>query len=208
MPAFKETLRTCVVAGNLNPGIIQPPWLSQHKIVAEETTTWTLEVQMGAPTPVFMDEHLRWECKHDRLVVTSLDGKTNPGEAVAAVFRILIHTPVSAVGNNIVFAIEDDQKRQNLGNALQFDVLNNLKELNLEPGGYSTMITLGVNDALLNLKFDVSGSGVGAVHFNFHRPSAPVITTDPDNPVVRAAMRWHDDERAALNLLESMLENT
>jgi len=199
--------RSCVLAGSLNPGIIQPAWLSAHNVVAQEGLEWDLEIAIGAPTPVFRDQHLRWECLHNRLSVTAIDGVSNPGEAVAATFRILLHTPVSAVGNNLSFILHDEAAKRSLADALGCGVEDRLAKFDLPPSASSSTFKVGANEALLNLKLERSDQGVDMVSFNFHRacPAVIVANDSTETPAVAAASMWAQDEIKAREIMDKLL---
>lgn len=190
----------CVVVGSLNPGIIQPEWLSSQSVIEEEPAEWELELQVGAPTPSFHDAHLRWQCKYDRLVVTSLDG-TDPGSAVARVFELLHHTPLRAVGNNFSFLIHEESERKALAARTESRAVAWLSELGYHASAYATTLQIGVNDARLNLKIEHSDQGAHAVSFNFHR-SAPNSAV-----AVKAARMWADDGALASSLLGKLVQS-
>ena len=198
MKLFEPADRSCVVVGSLNPGIIQPGWLAKHGIASPEAE-WELGLEFGAPTPAFSDDHFHWSCKHNRLVVSSVvDKKSDPGEMVARVLEILSHTPITAIGNNIAYTVTSENLQQLLAPLAEPGIVEELGE---EPSTYSSTITLSRNEAVLNMKFDGSGSSVGAVAFNYHRPCAPGTGSAS---AVASARRWSDDERDSRSFMERL----
>jgi len=96
---------TIVMLGSFNPTIFQPRWLgAQHLIRPEEAESAKIEI-IRAEVAEFSTEWFHLQVLQNRLALSSADpGQYSPlRDLAAAMFAILSHTPVTALGLNRLF---------------------------------------------------------------------------------------------------------
>ncbi|WP_165253526.1 hypothetical protein [Paludisphaera soli] len=110
MPPSLELAQT-VAIGAFNPSVITPDWLSRFKVYQERdlATHFDLmspragfEVEIGAIKT-------KWQVDPQKLIVSSSSRAVDCGAKVAAVLRLLPHTPVYAIGHNFHFRISKQE---------------------------------------------------------------------------------------------------
>ncbi len=199
MHATELVTQSCVVAGSMNPGIIHPEWLRKENILTGEEA-WELEfVELGAPTPAFRDSKLMWQCRYDRMIVTSLKD-ADAGESVALVLEKLSHTPITAVGNNFHFKLSRAEDRTRLFKEMLSQPFESLASRKLPPISSTATFQIGRNDALLNLTLESSKADVHTLVFNYHRPANSAANA------TGAARQWKNDRSDAHEVLSIFLD--
>lgn len=100
--AFRFEKASCVVVGTFNMYILHPQWLAKHKII-EEGTEVGIETNLTQPGFRFRFPKNKaiWSVAPHRLAIESQDPKTDCGETVAKILRVLPETPLFALGNNV-----------------------------------------------------------------------------------------------------------
>lgn len=182
-----------VLRGNFNPYVITPEWLAQQAIWQPKQA----EVGFGALVRGlrFRDDSVEWNVDTDKLVVSSVSEDT--GKLAAKVLRLLIHTPVIAVGNNCTFAgdLQDwgDSPVPMLGN-LGIDCFT----AGLEPEQVRWSGIFKSEKYRIEITVVRSKDGV-AVQFNFHRPTSNATTA------ADAAEEFDNDKKTARTLLKQIL---
>src|SRR5690348_15527594 len=94
-----------VMIGSFNPAIFQPRWLgAQHLIRPEEADTATISI-IQAEVADFSTEWFELQALQNRFQIRSKDARQYAPlrDLAAAIFGILPHTPVQALGMNRTF---------------------------------------------------------------------------------------------------------
>lgn len=97
--------RNTVVRGEFNRAIIVPRWLVAQEILPDGEVEFAVSDAADQPRQ-FRFAGFMWNVAHDRLVIAArpdIDVEADTGSVAAKVLRILIHTPVTAVGHNFLF---------------------------------------------------------------------------------------------------------
>jgi len=92
-----------VIVGRFNPHIITPPWLQKQKICDSSVQVkmemgFDMENRQGIVN--FTIDDVRWHVTDRRLTLSCDSSEGNPAQLAASVLRVLLHTPVSAIGHN------------------------------------------------------------------------------------------------------------
>lgn len=93
-----------VVVGHFNPHIISPEWLLQHKVV-DKVALVKMRVKIADRRAAFNFSiaGLTWRVDDSRLVVEG-GPDDNPAAMISRVVEILLHTPLTAIGNNFRYS--------------------------------------------------------------------------------------------------------
>ena len=91
-----------VLLGNFNPSIFQPAWLARHGLVREEEAEHAVIEIIRPEVSIFSIADLKLLVQQDRFQIdTSAPEAASPLRDLAlGTFRILEHTPISAMGFN------------------------------------------------------------------------------------------------------------
>jgi len=87
-----------IVLGAWNPGIVQPAWLSERKVV-EAKNAEDLSVNPLTKGFFFKMDNVNWFIDEQRLQIWA-PGTTDTGVFAARVLSLLSYTPVQAIGTN------------------------------------------------------------------------------------------------------------
>jgi hypothetical protein len=194
---FQPVDRSCVAAGSLNPGIIEPGWLMKMGIALTDEATWDIGLTKFDKVLVFRDDALSWSCSASRLVVTAVDPNGDPGAAIAKVLKILEHTPIQAVGNNFAYLVEPETGTR-LAKLLRVPIVDAFGASGARVDNYTTALVVPKNEARLTMIFDASDTAIQKVTFNFHRPTVHSAVA------AEAAAKWKTDESTAVQMLEDI----
>ncbi len=95
-----------VLLGGFNPHIIQPSWLVEQEVAADNTEETGVSVQInigGGAQPIrFNLGGFEWEVGLTRLKISSDEG-CDPSHIIKKLLELLPHTPIRAVGHNFQF---------------------------------------------------------------------------------------------------------
>lgn len=114
-----------VVIGSLNPAIFQPAWLRQYKVIGEaesEKAENATEVEVIHPELSILNlRNMKLIVDPNRFSLTVLEAPFERGfDFAVAVFKLLEHTPVTAIGLNreVIFRCQSVDAWHSLGDAL------------------------------------------------------------------------------------------
>lgn len=93
---------TIVVVGNFNPAIFHPAWLAKNNLIREEEAQSADVALVSGEATIFDADWLKLQVTQERFIASTRDpSKYRPlRDLVLSVFKLLEHTPVTAVGLN------------------------------------------------------------------------------------------------------------
>jgi hypothetical protein len=196
---------TIVLLGSFNTAILQPAWLEAQGLFEGRS----IEVRQHINTPPVVILNLGWfvvQVLESQAVFSTTDESPTPGplrDFVVALFRILEHTPISALGMNhaLHFVLSEDG-----WNRLAERLARGDEFANALPGARLTSIAwrLPRDDGLegnVNLKLEPSQrlSNGGWAEWNSHVVlSTPEQASNAGPAVEVLEARWDDDRRQAM----------
>jgi hypothetical protein len=92
-----------VVIGRFNPYILSPQWLLQHEVWEKEQVHLALGAVGEGIQFKSLDGETTWEADGRRLAVSS---KSDAGQLVQRVLRLLPHTPIQACSINFAYSAD------------------------------------------------------------------------------------------------------
>lgn len=187
---------SCVVAGFLNPAIINPKWMVEQKLLPDGDVEIQMDVMGGGSA--FLFAGATWRCSLTRLEVSSEDPAIDVGGYVAPVFELLTHTPVKAIGNNFEFEVPAES-RDGLYRMLESPLEAKMNAGPNKVTGKRPQFTLAHGDAAINVQLDAGNAAVAKCSLNFHRA---IVRADE---VVRHAKVWASDRKQAVEILNYMI---
>lgn len=94
-----------VMLGSFNPAIFQPRWLGAQQLIRPEEAEHAKIVIIQAEVADFSTEWFHLQVLQNRLSLSTADPMQYPPlrDLAAALFTILLHTPITALGMNRLF---------------------------------------------------------------------------------------------------------
>lgn len=170
---------TVVLAGAWNQAIFNPSWIAKKVFEEEDDIPVELAIAFGVDERLmrFPTKSVEFRVSDARIIVNPTDlaeeSLRTVNASVEAVLRVLLHTPISAIGFN--FAFSTDEPGEALRQALSAPDAEHLQENGLtivetKSGKMVTGVGVSGNPALnLTLKRD-HPTNLYSVEFNYHYP--------------------------------------
>jgi hypothetical protein len=188
MPLSLETAQALAI-GSFNPHIISPEWLVKNKVCEDaEVEIRFMPLSQGL---AFSFKDVQWQIDSRLLMVASR--KENCGNLVAAVIRLLPHTPVRQVGNNFHYAASRDDWNQS-----SLPMLGSARDGGLGDFGRLEQTRWGcvLRKDEVRVEVTVAQDEPGmAVLFNFHRE------TKSAEDACKAAESFESDRQRSRDIL-------
>ncbi len=155
-----------VVLGAWNPAIISPTWLVGQGIVSPREDEVEMKVSFEAmgSSIGFEFEGIEWVVSQNRLEAKARSD-IDCGKCVAAVLKVLNHTPVRAIGSNFTFKCSRDEWPEELLPQLGDVQLN--EDSDVLEAKWSQARQAG-NHTVLRTEV-IQSPEIIVVSFNFHR---------------------------------------
>lgn len=162
-----------VIAGSWNVSVITPNWIAEQIDWLSSDENVPLEVAIGTGATRFTIEDIDIQTAPNRLDLIAATETPETydriGELGRAIVEELPHTPLQAVGHNIVYSLEENESFRNI-NGMDID---RAQELYQDIAGALAVNTMQLkhaieyDDRVLNLTFRVSRKEV-SIDFNYH----------------------------------------
>ena len=162
--------------GAWNVAILNPQWVAKNIFETKEGTHIPTEISIGTTANFrYQIENLYFLPAPDKLIINPVkeDDKTikHIDKACLDLFELLPHTPITAIGNNYAYKLEENE---NFSLDINFET-SNLKEtyeiIETVPSTSSSLkhsLTLNDDsDVILNLSYKISEKQK-EIHMNYH----------------------------------------
>lgn len=194
-----------VVVGHWNPAILTPKGIAQRLLGLEEETPIQVEVPLsGVDPPRVRHGGFIIVAAPDRLCITleepRLENLVRASQVAISALESLPETPISAVGFNIQFKLEDPPECLMRVTKAEMDDC-------LSDGGFAVTQTniqrsIEFNGGLINLSVVADSESNMVIVFNFHRASAELEELKQWLGITSAAVK--DECSRILNMLTGL----
>ena len=187
---WKPAHSNCTLVGSLNPAILGPEWLARQEIVRSPEAEITANVTRGfeISRAVYKNDQYLWAVEPSRLSVEGIEADANPGSFVASVMEKLKHTPVTAVGTNLLFELPAAVGARAWSERYQVKLPGAVADRLLS---HEIHHRFEHDTSVATIKMKVADSTVLTADFNFNR----TVSSSPE--AVEGARKWREDCRAA-----------
>jgi len=185
---------TIVIVGLWNTYIFSPDWLAKSLLGREEIAIEFL-IATGKPQVRFSTDQLIFAAVEDKIVIAPKDSKDQTLSEVERVAKRLIellpHTPVSGIGINMGFTVDELPPAVLRSFALEDTHKLSAEGITIE--NTDIVRRLRTEDELVNLRIASGATSSPELHFNFHRDIlANASTSDKLLPLTSRILRCRD----------------
>lgn len=155
-PQIQQRIISTVMLGDFNPAIFHPQWLTINQLVSKESAEAAKNVNCHSEFSIFEVDDMHYQVEKKRFGLTTKDESQVPLllDTAKAIFTLLEHTPLEAVGLNYDFrySMPDALSWHRLGHTLA--PKEPWKNLLTEPGMAGILIR-GTRDDVPGARVDI-----------------------------------------------------
>ncbi len=195
---WKPVFRNCTLVGSINPAILTFEWLVGQGLMPDVDTEATIQATRGAQVQglMYKNSHFLWTVAPERFVAQGLAPDADPGRLVASILTELKHTPVQAVGTNLVVEAPEAPGAAAWGSRYKVELPTALAPSLLS---HEVVHSFEYEESVLRLKVGAKDGAIRTIDFNFNR------TVSSAADAADAALRWQADCDFAQVVLEDIL---